>query len=319
MVDNSQLDDLVLLKSDGYPTYHLANVIDDHLMAISHILRGDEWLSSVPKHILLYSAFGWQVPVQAHLPTILDPSGKGKLSKRKKKLADGRDMLTYVHEFRRAGYLPEAMVNFLALVGWAYDAETEYFTRGALLERFSLERVSKSPAAFSYDKLDHMNATYIRGLGANDLGGRLLRGLLESGTPTDIDTALALVPLVRERLRTLQDVVPLTDFVFADGLSYDPATLVQKGMDREGTMRALQAAREALATLAPFEEASIEERLRASAEVLGLKAGAFFGAVRVATSGRSVSPPLFGTLAVIGREKVLARLSEAERLLGGMA
>ncbi len=319
VVENSQLDDLVLLKSDGYPTYHLANVIDDHLMAISHILRGDEWLSSVPKHILLYKAFGWDVPVQAHLPTILDPSGQGKLSKRKKKLADGRDMLTYVHEFQQAGYLPEAMVNFLALVGWAYDGETEFFSRSALIERFSLERVSKSPAAFSYEKLDHMNAAYIRGLGANDLSGRLLRVLLDSGVSTGIDTVLTIEPLVRERLRTLQDVVPLTDFVFSEDLPYDAALLVQKGMDRCGTAHALSAAREALATVVPFDEAVLEERLRAVADALGVKAGAFFGMLRVATSGRTVSLPLFGTLAVIGKDKVLARLARAEELLAANA
>ncbi len=319
VVNNAELDDLVLLKSDGYPTYHLANVIDDHLMEISHILRGDEWLSTVPKHVLLYQAFGWQVPIQAHLPTILDPSGKGKLSKRKKKLADGRDMLTYVHEFKQAGYLPEAMVNFLALVGWSYDGETEFFSRPELIKRFELERVSKSPAAFSYDKLDHMNATYIRGLGANDLSGRLLPVLAESGAAADIDTTLALVPLVRERLRTLHDVVPLTDFVFGEAPSYDADLLLQKGMDRAATLGALRAAREALASAGRFDEATIEERLRGVPEALGLKLGAFLGVVRVAISGRKVSPPLFGTLAVMGREKVLARLAEAERLLEGAA
>jgi len=315
VVDNAQLDDLVLLKSDGYPTYHLANVIDDHLMAITHILRGDEWLPSVPKHILLYNAFGWNVPVQAHLPTILDPSGQGKLSKRKKKAADGREMLTYIHEFQQAGYLPEAMVNYLALVGWSYDGETEFFSRPALVDRFSLERVSKAPAAFSYDKLDHMNAAYIRSLGPNDLSGRLLRVLLRHGVAADIDTVLALEPLVRERLRTLEDVVPLTDFVFAEDLAYEPATLVQKGMDPASTMRALVAVREALATLSKFEEAAVEERLRSLAEELGLKAGTLFGTVRVAVTGRTVSPPLFGTLAVLGKDKTLARLARAAEAL----
>ena len=171
-VDNRQLDDLVLLKSDGFPTYHLGVVVDDHLMAITHVMRGDEWLSSVPKHVLLYQAFGWEMPTLIHLPTILDPSGAGKLSKRKKKLADGREMLTFVHEFRQAGYLPEALVNFLALVGWSYDGQTEFFSRDALIRYFDIDKISKSPAAFSYDKLEYMNATYIRELGHNDLAGR---------------------------------------------------------------------------------------------------------------------------------------------------
>ncbi len=284
-------------------------------MEITHILRGDEWLSSVPKHVLLYEALGWEIPVQAHLPTILDPSGKGKLSKRKKKLADGRDMLTYVHEFRQAGYLPEAMVNFLALVGWSFDAETEFFSRPALIDRFTLERVNKSPAAFSYDKLDHTNATYIRSLGANDLAGRLLRVLLDAGLRADIDSARDLVPLVRERLKTLQDVVPAVDFVYGDLPAYDPELLIQKKMDRAGTLAALAAAREALGGLEAFDEAALEERLRALAEELGLKVGPLFGAIRVAVSGRKVSPPLFGTLAVIGRERVLERLAQAEERL----
>jgi len=160
-VDNATLDDLVLLKSDGYPTYHLANVVDDHLMEISHIMRADEWLPSVPKHVLLYHAFGWEIPVYAHLPVILAPTGKGKLSKRHGGVA--------VHEFREQGYLPEALVNFLALVGWAYDDKTELFTRQELIERFDLAGVSKSPAAFSYDKLDWMNGVYILMLPPDDL------------------------------------------------------------------------------------------------------------------------------------------------------
>ena len=193
-VDNAELDDLVLLKSDGFPTYHLAVVIDDHLMEISHVLRGEEWLSSSPKHALLYDAFGWPMPELVHLPTILDPSGKGKLSKRKVRVPGETERLTYIHEFRSAGYLPEAMMNFLSLVGWAYDSETEYFTRDELTQYFDLDRVSKSSSAFSYDKLDHMNAVYIRGLGDNDLTNRLLQILLEAGVPADFGTLLAFAP-----------------------------------------------------------------------------------------------------------------------------
>jgi len=315
VVDNHQLDDLVLLKSDGFPTYHLANVVDDHLMGITHIMRGDEWLSSVPKHVLLYQAFGWPMPVQAHLPTILDPSGKGKLSKRKKKLPDGREMLVYVHEFRQAGYLPEAMVNFLALVGWSYDGQTEFFSRDELIRYFDLEKVSKSPASFSYDKLDYMNAATIRGLGQNDLAGRLLPVLLAANMQADFQTVLALVPLVRERIKTLNDIIPMVDFVFADHLDYDAGMLVQKGMDRVGTLAALRAAQETLAALPSFTEEAMEQTLRPVGDRLGLKANQFFGAIRVACTGKTVTPPLFGTLAILGRDKTLQRIGQALQML----
>jgi len=315
VVNNSQLDDQVLLKSDGYPTYSLAVVVDDHLMEITHILRGDEWLATAPKLKLLFDAFGWEMPVQAHLPTILDPSGKGKLSKRKKKLADGREMLTYIHEFRRGGYLPEAMVNFLALVGWAYDGQTEFFSRDALVRLFTVDRVSKSPSAFSYDKLDYMNAAYIRNLGRSDLAGRLLTVLRGAGVQADIDTTLKLVALVQERITTLNDVLSVADFVFGADPEYDPQLLIQKKMDAEGTLAALRASREALAAVDRWDEATLEERLRALAGELDLKAGQLFGALRVAATGRTVAPPLFGTLDVIGRDAVLRRMARAEEAL----
>jgi len=315
VVQNHQLDDQVILKSNGFPTYHLAVVVDDHLMGITHILRGDEWIPSVPKRVLLYQALGWAMPVMAHLPTILDPSGKGKLSKRRKRTADGRQPLVYIHEFRQVGYLPEALVNYLALMGWSYDGQTEFFTRDELVRRFDLSKVSKSPGAFSYDKLDHMNATYIRGLGTNDLAGRLLRVLLEAGLAADIAKVLALVPLVRERLKTLDDVVALASFFFAEEINYDPALLIQRKMGKEEVLTALRAAEGALRSLPGFDEEALESRLRALADELGLKAGQLFGCIRVACTGSKVSPPLFGTLHLLGREAAVRRLGQAASLL----
>jgi len=315
--DNRQLDDLVLLKSDGFPTYHLAVVVDDHLMAISHTMRGEEWLSSAPKHVLLYRALGWEMPITIHMPTILDPSGHGKLSKRKKKDAGGAEQLTFVREFREAGYLPEAMVNFLALVGWSYDGQTEFFSRDELVRYFDLTKVSRSAAAFSYDKLDYMNAHYIRSLGANDLAGRLMQVLIGAGYEPRFDQVLQLVPLVRERIETLTDVTPLVDFVFERELRYDPALLIQKGMDAASVAAALQAAQETIAA-APFEEQAMEEALRPVADRLGLKAGQFFGCIRVATTGKQVSPPLFGSLVALGRETTLARLAQAREMLANV-
>jgi glutamyl-tRNA synthetase len=309
-VDNASLDDLVLLKSDGYPTYHLANVVDDTLMQITHIMRADEWLPSVPKHILMYQAFGWRPSIFAHLPIILSPTGKGKLSKRHGGVA--------VHEFQQEGYLPEAMVNFLARVGWAYDDKTEFFTRQELIEKFSLEGVSKSPAAFSYDKLEWMNGVYIRQLELDDLAGRLLPFLTGAGLLADLATVRRIVPLVQERLKKLTEVVEWTDFFFTAELDYDPQLLIGKKMTAEESLATLRKARETLAVLPDFEEDTLEEALRALADELGLKARQLFGIVRVAATGKKVAPPLFGTLGILGRERVLERLDDAEEALEGL-
>lgn len=315
VVENADLDDLVLLKSDGFPTYHLANVIDDHFMEISHILRGEEWLSSVPKHVLLYSALGWPIPKQAHLPTILDPSGKGKLSKRKQRTPGEPEMLTFIHEFRQAGYLPEALTNFLALVGWGYDAETELFSREELIRYFDLAGVSKSPAAFSYDKLAHMNATYIRGLGDNDLTNRLLQALRRAGVEMEFATALRFAPLIKERLRVLSDALEMLDFAVVQELTVDPQELPQKGMDRDATLRALRSAAETLQALPTFDEGAIENALRALADAMGLKVRDLLGTLRVAATGKRVSPPLFETLAILGRETAVTRIRRAAEVL----
>ena len=308
--DNRQLDDLVLLKSDGFPTYHLGVVIDDHLMEINPITRGEEWLSSAPKHVLLYQALGWEMPVIAHLPTILDPSGHGKLSKRKKKSDDGTDHLIYVREFREAGYLPEAMFNFLATVGWSYDDKTEFVHRDELIRYFDLHKVSRSAAAFSYEKLDHTNAVHIRSLGANDLAGRLQRVMLQAGIQADFTTMLALVPLVRERLETLEDITTLVDFIFQE-VQYAPALLIQDKMDRTGALAVLASAEQVLSDIVDFSESNLEQILRPEVEKLGLKAKQYFGCLRVACTGRVVSPPLMGLISVMGREVVLSRIRSA--------
>ena len=219
-VDYSQLDDFVILKSDGFPTYHLAAMVDDHDMQITHVLRGDEWLPSLPRHYLIYQAFGWEPPIFAHLPVILNPSGKGKMSKRKATSADS----VFVTEFRDEGYLPEALRNFLALVGWAPGSgiEKEIFTLSELIQLFSLDHVNPAPAAFSYDKLDWMNGMYIRALPVDELAQRIYPFLIKAGVEVDIDRLLKITPEIQERLVTLSDAVEATDFLFAETVSPDP-------------------------------------------------------------------------------------------------
>jgi glutamyl-tRNA synthetase len=253
--------------------------------------------------------------VQVHLPTILDPSGKGKLSKRKKRTADGEEMLTYVHEFREAGYLPEAMTNFLALVGWSYDGQTEFFSRDELIRYFDLESVTKSPGAFSYQKLEHMNATYIRSLGKNDLAGRLMPIYAEAGLDVELGQLLEIIPLIQERIRTLDDAVEITDFFFVDEIDYDGKELIQKKMDREQAIAVLDNTIERFKALDTYNEETIEAELRAMTDELDLKARQSFGTVRVAVTGKRVAPPMFGMLRILGRKKTLQRLRQARKKL----
>jgi glutamyl-tRNA synthetase len=324
--ENSLLEDVILLKSDGFPTYHLANVVDDFLMGISHIMRGDEWVPSTPLHVMMYAAFGWQPPVFAHLPVILSPSGKGKMSKRKLTGPDGQELHVMLRDFRQAGYLPEAMVNHLARVGWAYDDHTELFTLDELIAKFSLEAVNKSPAAFSYDKLLWLNGVYIRKLDPEELARRCLPFLQEAGlvpepcTPDVWPQVKRVTCLVQERLHTLRDVVESTSYFFIREIAYpEPAWLIAKKQDAAATRNGLERSRESLAALPTFDAEALETALRALAQDLGWKAGQLFMPIRVAVTGRKVSPGLFQTLVAVGRDRCLERLgwaiAELDRLV----
>jgi glutamyl-tRNA synthetase len=312
---NANLDDTVLLKSDGIPTYHLANVIDDHLMEISHILRGDEWVNSLPLHIHLYQALGWEPPLMAHLPLILNPAGKGKMSKREGRAPDGRLLPVFVRTFEELGYLPEAMINYLALLGWSFDDKTEVMSRAELIERFSLERVNASPAAWSYEKLDHFNGLYIRSLPPADLTQRLLPYLDQAGIQADAETMLKITPLIQERLTVLSEVNEWVDFFFVEDLPpYDLDLLVPKKMSLNDVSPILQKAYETLATI-DFTAAQIDNSLRAAANELDVKVGQMFQPIRVAVCGKLVAPPLFETLEILGQATVLKRLEQALALL----
>jgi glutamyl-tRNA synthetase len=308
---NSILQDTVLMKSDGIPTYHLGNVVDDHLMEISHILRGDEWVNSLPLHVHLYGAFGWQPPIMAHLPLILNPTGKGKMSKREDRAPDGRLLPVFVRSFEETGYLPEAMINYLALLGWSFDDKTEIMSRAELIERFGLDRVNASPAIWNYEKLDHFNGSYIRLLSVEDLAGRLLPFLEAAGYRVEREKLLAVVPLIRERITRLSDAVAVADFFFLEELKpYNVADLIPPKGDASVALAVLGRARQVLATV-DFHRDSLEAALRPEAEALGLKPGSMFQPIRVATCGRKAAPPLFETLEVLGRDVCLKRIGQA--------
>ena len=225
---NATVDDFVMLKSDGYPTYHLASTVDDHLMGISHVLRAEEWLSSTPRHSHLYSALGYEMPYLAHLPIILGPD-RSKLSKRHGDVS--------LLQYRELGYLPEAMINFLALLGWSLDDHTEILSREELVRNFSIERIVRSSAVFNLEKLTWMNGVYIRGLGEEELSDRI-SGVLDSALPQDVPRPVsreyvrAVTPLVRERIKTMADAPELTDFFFLTTLDYPAGDLLQRDSTR---------------------------------------------------------------------------------------
>lgn len=316
-VDNGAQSDFVLLKSDNYPTYHLAAMVDDHDMQISHVMRAEEWLPSFPKHIQIYNAFGWEPPIFVHLPVILNPSGQGKMSKRKKKGANS----IFVLEFRDAGYLPEALSNFLAFVGWApgEGIEQEIFSIDKLIQAFSLEHINPAPAAFSYDKLDWMNGVYIRSLAVDDLAQRIYPFLIEAGLEVDTEVLKQITPDVQERIVTLRDAVELLDFLFIDKVTPDTGQLIGKGMDAASTIDALQKTRAAFVEMPTFDHDAIETTLRGLSNQIGLKPRKFFTPIRVAISGKKVAPPLFSSLQALGRERVLERLDAALALLDAVA
>jgi len=304
--ENSTLDDFVLLKSDGYPTYHLANIVDDHMMAISHVLRADEWLSSTPKHILLYQAMDWQPPQFAHLPMILGPD-RSKLSK--------RHGATSINEYKEQGYLAEAMINFLSLLGWSLDDKTEILTKQEIIKNFSLERVSKTAAVFNKDKLEWMNGVYIRSLSPDDFARQAIP-FLENNLPTQIKRPLDIaylkniMPLIQDRAKTLLEVPQLTEFFFLEELEYDANLLLHK-IEKPQAVQAFQTTISRLEGLDNWSTDSLEHIMRPLAEELELKTGVFFGLLRVAITGRTAAPPLFQTMEVLGKERCFKRLKSA--------
>jgi glutamyl-tRNA synthetase len=293
--ENALLDDLVIARADGSPVYHLAVVVDDADAGITHVIRGADHYSNTPKQVLIQQAMGAPTPVYAHLPLLNGPDGK-KLSK--------RHGATSVQELREKGYLPEAVINYLALLGWGYDEATTFFTIGELQERFTLERVSKAPAAFDEQKLRWMNGRYLRELDVEDLAQRLEVYL---GRPVPPE----LVAITQDKISTLEEFWPLARSFF-DGPVDDPAAR-EKWLASGEAQAALARAREPLAGLPePWTVDTVEQVLRGVSEDLGIKPKQLFQPLRVALTGTTVSPGIFETVALLGRDETLARLDDAD-------
>ncbi|HEY2373360.1 MAG TPA: glutamate--tRNA ligase [Gaiellaceae bacterium] len=291
---NDSLEDLVLVRSDGRPTYNFASPMEDVWDGITHVIRAEDHISNTPKQINIISAVGAALPVYAHVPNVNGADGK-KLSK--------RHGATGVDEFRRAGYLPDALVNFLALLGWAPDGETTIMSRDELIERFSLERVTPSPAQFDYAKLDWMNGVYIRALPEDAFAHALILWLGEQGYEWDAVLVRKAAPLVQEKLSRLEEFPAYARFLFED-VQVDPAEI-------DGGAPVITAAKAALDGLEPFDAATIETALRGVVEELGLKPRQGFQPIRIAVTGSKISPGLFESIELLGRETTLARLSAA--------
>lgn len=313
-VENHTIDDYVLVKSDGLPVYHLAAMVDDHLMGITHVLRGSEWLPTFPLHVLIYQAFGWQQPTWIHLSVFLNPSGKGKLSKRHSDTQAGAHAI-FVNELHGAGYLPEAVLNWTALMGWSFDDHTEFFPLDRLTEAFSIEKLKPSPAAVNFGKLDHFNGLYIRALPMDELARRCLPYFEAAGIAADLESLGRIAPIIQERIRTLDEAVELAGFFFRDDIEQDAQALIPKGLTAAQAAAAARRAHDLLAGEADFEASTLETHLRGLADEQGLTAGQLFTILREAVTGQRVSPPLTESMQIIGKQTVLERLTRAADLL----
>jgi glutamyl-tRNA synthetase len=311
--------DPVLLKSDGFPTYHLANVVDDHLMEISHVLRAQEWIPSTPLHIIMYRAFGWEPPEFCHLPMVLGEDGK-KLSK--------RHGATSIDEFRRQGYLPEALVNYVALLGCSYEEGKDLYTLEELARYFSLEKLNKAPAIFDYKKLEWYNAQYIRMKGDEDLAALALPYAVEAGLfgkaglqPETAERAAfsAAMPLIRERVSFLREIPEKLDYLFAEPAVPGAEEFIPKKGDLPRTIELLRQGRELINPIAGRNDGDAETFIKAWAEKEGIKLGDLMMPLRVAVTGKRVSPPLFGSVRILGVERSLARVDRALAALGAPA
>jgi glutamyl-tRNA synthetase len=317
VVENVNIDDYVLLKSDGYPTYHLAAMVDDHLMEITHVLRGSEWLGTFPLHVNIVRAFGWEEPEWVHLSVFLKPSGKGKMSKREASDAIKDGYSIFIKDLQDLGFMPEGVLNWIVLMGWGV-AEGDVLTLKDMIEKFDLEHLNPSPAAINFTKLDHFNGTHIRLLPDDELAARIKPFFLKADLPVEDARLLKIIPLIRERLVTLDDCLSFGGFFFKDLITPEPEELIGKGLDAKQSVEISRKTYEILSNLPNLNNQTAEPEMRAYVEQSGFSANQVFGILRVAVTGQKVSPPLFETLKILGSEKVLFRVHKAIEILEKM-
>ena len=316
-IENKQLNDQVILKTDGLPTYHLAAMVDDHEMKITHVMRGSEWLGTFPLHVNIVRAFGWDEPIWIHLSVFLKPSGKGKMSKREAADAMKDGYSIFVKDMQDLGFTPEGVLNWCGLMGWGV-AEDDVMTTAQMVDRFTIDSLTPSPAAINFQRLDHFNATHIRLLTTEDLAARLKPYFTREGLAVKDDVLLKMIPLIRERLTTLDDCISFGAFFFKDEVTLTPEDLIAKGLDAKQSAEIARKAYELLSAQPDISHERSEPPFREYVETSGFNAGQVFGVLRVAVTGQKVSPPLFESMEIIGRDICLKRIQNAISILEKM-
>lgn len=314
--ENSTLDDYILLKSDGLPVYHLAVVVDDHLMEITHAIRTSEWLPTFPLHGHIYQAFGWDQPIWIHPSIFLKPDGKGKMSKRDSAELEKMGRSIFLSDMGKLGYLPEAVVNWAALIGWSYDDKTEFFTLNDLIQVFSIEKLNPAPAALNFSKLDYFNGLHIRNLTVENLAERLKPFIEDAGYKVNSQEKLRKISSVlQNRLTTLAEAPEKAGFFFVEEIFPEPESLVGKNMTALQSLEMARRIKGLIESLTDFSEEAANQPLRDLADELGLKAGIVFGFLRNALTAEKVTPPIFDTMDIIGKDTVLKRIQQAIKIL----
>ncbi len=310
-VENEVLDDIILIKSDGLAVYHLAAMVDDHLMGITHVIRGSEWLPTFPIHKRIFDAFGWEEPVWVHPSLFLKPDGKGKLSKRDIQKARESGYPIFVNDMPEMGFLPEAVNNWMALIGWSYDDKTEFFTMEDLIEKFSIEKLNPSPAAINFSKLDHFNGLHIRNLEVEDFAERIRPFFEKAGYTVDNAILPKVAAAIQTRTKRLTEVGDMAGFFFEDEVELVTERIVSKKMSAGQAAEAARRLVNLFSAVTEINSDTCEQPLRDMAKEMGLKAGHIFGLLRETLTGQKISPPLFETMDILGKEKTIARLEKA--------
>lgn len=313
--ENALLDDYVIIKSDGLAVYHLATMVDDHYMKITHVLRGEEWIPTFPLHAQIIRAMGWEEPEWVHLSLFLKPSGKGKMSKRDTESMRESGESIFIRDMKKMGYLPEAVLNWVVLMGWSYDDQTEFFTVEDLIQKFSIGKLNPKNAAIDFKKLDHFNGLHIRNLAVEELARRIEPFLAQEGINAETDKLEKIAALLQPRLTTLDEVTDWVRFIFVDQVSPAVEDLVVKGLDAAGALEVAEKLFTILDGATAYDYEQLEQPIRDLAESLSVKLGQVFGVLRIALTAQTVSPPLIESMDLLGKEKTLGRLKHAIELL----
>ena len=312
---NNTLDDYIIVKSDGWALYHLAATVDDYLMKVTHVVRGSEWLPTSPLHHQIWQAFGWEEPAWVHLSVFLKPSGKGKMSKREAAQLNHDGYSIFLKDLEYLGYLPEAVINWIALMGWSFDDKTEFFSMDDLIEKFSLEKLNPSPAAINFSKLDHFNKLHIKHLTERELAERCLPFFEKENINALVDQVTQMAPALKERITTLDEAVPWLRFIFVDEIDLSPDSLIMHEKTKQESFVLGKAVLDMVSKIENWDFSIIETAVTQFKDANGLSPRQLYAYIRNAITGQRATPPLFDCMLVLGKEKTMDRLEKATNIL----